>query len=115
MDAGDRRVCEQPETVWRDCESHRGPELLDLGTVSLICGVLSWGCLLSSLVGLPLGIAVWVWSERDLSKMRAGMMDPGGKAQTERAFNRGLYGMALSGLSWVFCSPLAYRVLTFDF
>jgi hypothetical protein len=113
------RPREPPGSVRRDCEPHRGPELVVLGTVSLVCGVLSWCCLPSSLVGLPLGIAVWVLSERDLSKMRAGMMDPGGKAQTERSFNRGLYGMALSGLSWVFCGPLAYNlaytVLNFDF
>jgi hypothetical protein len=44
-------------------------------------------------VGLPLAVAVLVLSNRDLGRMRRGLLDPAGRGETEKA-----WGLALEGL-----------------
>ena len=76
-DANDAdRPWEQPSEFRRDCAPHRGPQLWWLGFGGLACGVLSFGLAVTVAVGLPLGIAVVTLAERDLVRMRKGVMDP---------------------------------------
>jgi hypothetical protein len=48
-----------------------------------------------SLLGIPLGLAALVLATRDLSKMQAGLMDPRGAVQTERAGGKGFVAVML--------------------
>jgi hypothetical protein len=50
-------------------EPHRGTLVLVFGALGLF-------------VCLIFGILAWVWANRDLAKMRAGMMDPAGEEYT---------------------------------
>lgn len=103
---GESRPWEQPGVVRRDCAPHRGHVLVALGRASLVCGILSLCLALPALVGFPLGLVARVLAERDLVSMRAGVMDPRGRAQTERARRLGQYGATLSAIS-----PLVFMVL----
>jgi hypothetical protein len=75
MAGDDRQPWEQPGAVRRDCEPHRGPLVLTLGILSIVCGSLAlgaWLCfgpaVLLALLGLPLGIVAWVLGTRDLGE-----------------------------------------------
>jgi hypothetical protein len=103
------RPWEEPGVVRRDCEPHRGPALRLLARAGLAVGGLA-----AALAGLtPLGLAyaphdpacfavaaaaaalaaaawalaggVWWGCRRDLALMRAGRMDPSGRARTAGA------------------------------
>jgi hypothetical protein len=78
---GDDRPWEKPGGVRRDCQPHRSGMLLFLATVSILCSLFSC-LLLPGLIGLPLAISVSISARRDLGKMKAGLMDPGGEPQT---------------------------------
>src|SRR5947209_3124327 len=91
------RPWEQPGAVRRDCGPHRGGILKVLGTASAACGAFTLTMGVTGLVALPLGIATWVMARRDLSLMRAGRMDPGGRVRTEVAGQEALLG-AIFGL-----------------
>ncbi len=75
------RPRERPGVVRRDCEPHRGNWLRLYGGLALLVGMVAGGCVVLAIVSLPLGIVVWRLAARDLSKMRAGQMDPGGQQQ----------------------------------
>jgi hypothetical protein len=81
----------------RDCISHRGALLANLGNITLGVGALSL-CLLGvgAVVTVPLGISTIVMASGDLNLMRSGQMDPAGKAQTENGRNAAVIGLALS-------------------
>src|SRR4029077_1129175 len=81
----------------RDALPHRGALLTTLGNVSLVVGFLSL-CLFGAgaLVGVPLGIAVWVMAQTDLAQMRAGLMDSHGRHLTETARASAITGLILS-------------------
>jgi hypothetical protein len=108
----DVRPWEQPGTVRRDCESHRGPLLLFGGRVFFVLSLL--GVAFSRIDPLPtgwlpllalVGGAVCLWlSWHDLQQMKRGEMDPAGLTEVETA--RGLaryaivFGLLTLGLSW---------------
>jgi hypothetical protein len=97
----DPRPWERPGAVRRDCAPHRGRLLRVLGGVSLVCGILAPVLMLPGLIGLPLSVAVLVLSGRDLARMRRGLLDPSGRAETEKARGLAFGGLVLSaaGLS----------------
>jgi hypothetical protein len=71
--------------VRRDVEPHRGNVLRVLGAVGLVCGFLSPVLLVPGVVGLPVSVVVLVLAYRDLARMRRGLLDPAGRAETETA------------------------------
>jgi hypothetical protein len=81
----------------RDTVPHRGALLSTLGNISLAAGALSL-CLFgaSAIVGIPLGIAVWVMAQTDLAQMRDGIMDSHGRHLTETARASAITGLVLS-------------------
>jgi hypothetical protein len=65
------------------------------------------------LVGLPLGIAVYVVAGRDLARMRAGRMDKRGWGRAEAARSRAIDGITLSAPFWYFLRlGIAYLIAT---
>jgi len=52
---------------------HRGGLILVMGITAVVL----------SCCGLPFGIVPWVMGGRDLARMRAGEMDPAGRALTQ--------------------------------
>jgi hypothetical protein len=56
--------------------------------------------------GLSLAVAVLIVSNRDLGRMRRGLVDPAGRVETERA-----WGLALEGLVLNVVGPLIHGVL----
>jgi hypothetical protein len=81
----------------RDTVPHRGALLSTLGNISLAAGALSL-CLfgVGAIVGIPLGIAVWVMAQTDLAQMRDGIMDSQGRHLTETARASAITGLVLS-------------------
>jgi hypothetical protein len=96
------------DLVRRDYEPHRGALIVSLGNVSMIVGGLSV-CLLGlgGLISIPLGVLAWVMANRDLEHMREGLMDPGGKKQTETGRTGGIAGIIL-GLIFAAFYALVY-------
>ena len=89
--------------VRRDCESHRGAQLLAAGDTSLLLGALSLVLAFPALLGLGLGAAAWALASRDLRQMRARVMDPAGLSDTALGRARARAGVALSlyaGVLW---------------
>jgi predicted Zn finger-like uncharacterized protein len=80
--------------VRRDAEPHRGGLILTLGIISIVTSAL--GC--TGPIGLPLGIIAWVLGQRDLRKIREGMMDPEGLGQTQAGWICGIIGTILDSL-----------------
>jgi predicted Zn finger-like uncharacterized protein len=71
------------DLVRRDYEPHHGRLILGLGNLSMIVGGLalcSFG--IGAVVSVPVGILAWLMANRDLERMRDGLMDPSGKSQT---------------------------------
>jgi hypothetical protein len=132
MGGKDVEPWEQPGALRRDYESHRSGLLLGLGLTAGLCGILSVLCLplfisvspalanptllvrglelvvllivcFPWLMALALGISVWVMADRDLARMRAGLVDPRGlpRAEGAREWARiGLSAGLLSLLMW---------------
>jgi hypothetical protein len=84
-DAGETRPWERPGAVRRDCEPGRGGWLLLLSGAALACSFSAICLAVPALVGLPLGVAVWSMAGHDLARMRAGLLDPAGRAAAEEA------------------------------
>jgi hypothetical protein len=83
--------------IRRDCDSHRGPMIQNMGNLTLLVGGLSLCTFgIGLLVALPLGITTWMMANGDLEKMRSGEMEPQGKAQTESGRTSAITGMVLS-------------------
>lgn len=80
--------------VRRDGEPHRGRALLMLGALSAFAGALS-ACSLGyfALIGVPLGVAVWVMASRDLRRMADGSVDPQGISLTRHARQAAMAGV----------------------
>jgi hypothetical protein len=87
---------QQPGSVRRDCESHRGGLLLGLAVIGVLLAFLH----VLAVIGLPLCVAVWRMSREDLRKMQAGLMDPRGLANTRSARQWGVVGMII-GSMWL--------------
>jgi hypothetical protein len=77
----------------RDADPHRGQFLKLLGTVSVLCGLVSVFLVIPSLLGLPVGLFAVLAARRDLGKMRAGLMDPRGSSVTADAANMAFCGV----------------------
>jgi hypothetical protein len=108
----DDRPWELPGAVRRDVEPHRGGLLWWLGVTSLLFGGLAPVLVVTALIALPLGVTVWVLARRDLRKMAAGAMDPGGRGLTTEARDSGAVGAILCLLAIPMALFLA-AVLTF--
>ncbi len=108
----DRPPWERPGAVRRDVEPYSGLWPRALGVLALTLCALSLCFGLTGLLGLPLAVAVWVLAGRDLARMRAGALDPAGRAQAVQArrlaapaialavFGLGFYGSLLT-LMWL--------------
>src|SRR5262249_24933573 len=81
----DERPWEKSAKGRLDAEPHRGRLLLILATSALACGWLSCCLVVPSLIGLPLALAAYVASKRDLGRIRGGEVDRGGWGQTDAA------------------------------
>jgi hypothetical protein len=97
----DDRPWEQPGAVRRDCEPDRGELLHWLGLLSLIAGALSFCMSWTAVVGIVLGMRVWMMSGLDLGKMARGEMDPAGFEKTLKARKHAVRGIVLSVLFFV--------------
>jgi hypothetical protein len=100
--------------VRRDCASHRGPLLRWLATVALLCAALAGVCVVPVVLSLPPGVTVLALAWRDLRCMRAGQMDPGGRALTRDAFVCALVALLVPILGWLlwtvlFSLPLVFK------
>jgi hypothetical protein len=83
----------------RDTEPHRGRLIAVLGNTSMIAGTLSLClCGTGAALSVPLGAAAWAMANHDLEQMRAGVMDPAGRAQTEAGRTGGIVGIILGVL-----------------
>ena len=96
MKGEEGRPWEQPGAVRRDAAPHRGNWLLLLGRTALAFGALALCLAVPALVGLSLGAAVWVLGQRDLARMRAGIMDRTGRGDVQRAMDLAIAGALLS-------------------
>ncbi len=94
----------------RDAVPHRASMVMTLGIISVsllavdffstcCCGVL--GAMLTSGVGLGLGIPAWIMGQKDLAKMRDGLMDPSGRGSTQTGWICGMIGTILHGLGLI--------------
>jgi hypothetical protein len=70
--------------------------LLALGDASLLLGALSLPLGFLAVTGLCLGTAVWALASRDLKRMEARLMDPGGLSGTALGRTRARVGVVLS-------------------
>jgi hypothetical protein len=96
MGGDDWEPWRQPGAVRRDVEPHRGPLLLALANATLVGGLVSV-CLPGALVpAFVLGCFAYWASRSDLRKMRAGLLDPSGRADARRAGQRSLFGLFLA-------------------
>jgi hypothetical protein len=90
----------------RDGESHRGGMIDGLGSISLALGTMAF-CLvgLGTLVALATGIPAVVMANRDLDRMKTGLVDPAGRTATEYGRNKAMVGIVLgllTGVFWMF-------------
>ena len=76
-----------------DAEPHRGSTIFGLGVASIVMTVVYLFP-----IGIPLGIAAWVMARRDLRKMDAGVMDPGGRRKTRDGKTCGIVGVCINAL-----------------
>jgi hypothetical protein len=93
------RPWERPGAVRRDSETHRRRLLRALGLTSLVLSALGVALVIPALLALPLGLAVWAAARRDLRRMNAGAMDPGGRDATTAGRDYGALGALLSLLA----------------
>jgi hypothetical protein len=100
------RPWERPGALRRDVEPHRGNWLLLLAAVTLFLGVSSLAVVIPGWVAVPLGFVVDRLAARDLRRMRAGTMDPGGHVQAKRARLLGKLGTLLGAIGGAGCGLL---------
>jgi hypothetical protein len=82
----------------RDREPHRGGAILTLGILSALFGTLSLCCGVPAVAGLGFGIPAWVMATHDMHKMRRGVMDRNGMANTQSGQSYAMVGVVLSFL-----------------
>ncbi len=92
-DPGEPRPWEAAGRVRRDCEPHRGKPLYVAAIVTVVLGNLQLG-----VFGLPMAVAVYVLARGDLGKIRAGLLDPAGRRETEFARSLAFAGILVNAL-----------------
>lgn len=110
-DEADSRPWEEPGAVRRDREPHRGGRLLTLARVGSLCAMATPVLFVPGVVGVGLGVTVWLLARADLAKMRAGLMDPDGRKLAERARLHGVVASAFAGAWLVIDAVLLTRLL----
>ncbi len=100
-----------PRPARRDPGPHRAGLLRVLGGGALAANSLSMCLVLPALVGVPLAVVVWALASQDLAAMRAGGMDPAGRAGTEQARDWAVAGLILAGLGLVICAVIVGSVV----
>jgi hypothetical protein len=90
---------ERPGCFRMDCEPHRGTFLWWLACASYILGLLAllpcvgfW----FGVVGVPFNLCSRYLTKADLTKMRAGLMDPAGEEHTSQARRLSTLGLRFS-------------------
>lgn len=99
----DPRPWERPGVARRDCAPHRGNVLLLLATVAVLLSVASLCVVLTGWPAFILGAVIRHLADRDLADMGAGKMDPDGRAETEAARERALWGMLCGSFGGMAC------------
>jgi hypothetical protein len=97
---------EQFSAMRQNCKSHRGKMLLRLAGASLVLAVLALFFWFPALGSVPLGLAVLLFSERDLKEMRRGRMDLEGQQETKKAHTLAQIGLYISCIGLAFCIAL---------
>jgi hypothetical protein len=85
LESDEVRPWELPGAVRRDCEPHRAKVLARLSLAGATCSLFALFLWVPGLLGVTMGLAVWVMAAGNLNKMRAGVMDREGEAQTKEA------------------------------
>lgn len=98
---GDPRPWETPGATRHDCAPHRGNWLVLLGTLALVCGLLSFCIPLLGLAALATGLAVTNLAEGDLERIREGTMDPVGVEDADMARHQARRGIVLGLIALV--------------
>jgi hypothetical protein len=114
VDEEGERPWEHPEGPGRlDAEPHRARVIQTLGQVSMVCGFAAV-CLgvFGVAVGFGLGVTAWVMANRDLAKMRAGLMDRRGEEDTRQGRKYGIAGTHLNAIGLIACGLFACGMLT---
>jgi hypothetical protein len=88
----DFRPWELPGNVRRDCAPHRGEFLLLLARVAEVFSIF-FLFVIPAVIGLALGITVWILVRHDLRLLQKGLMDPAGRPLLERARRRSLWAV----------------------
>jgi hypothetical protein len=105
---GSKPPWELPGSVRRDCLPHRGPLLARLGAQAIAASLLAFALwcvgvgILCLPIGLALGLATWAMAGYDLVRMRRGLTDRRGEAQTREARRLGRLAVCLSLVGGVF-------------
>jgi hypothetical protein len=89
----------------------RGEQLRWLANASLLCGALAF-LVAPALIGLPLGVAVGVLAERDLTRVDRGAAPADGREDLRVALGRAALGASLSALGLGFCGVLLLGFVT---
>jgi hypothetical protein len=104
-DARRCRRCDTPldgeDEEGRYWEPHRGGMILTLGILSALFGTLSLCCGVPAVAGLGFGIPAWVMATHDMHRMRMGVMDRNGMANTQSGQSYAIVGVVLSFLCGV--------------
>jgi hypothetical protein len=88
----------------RHWQPHRGGAILTLGILGALFGVLSLCLGVPGIAGLAFGIPAWVMATHDIHKMRVGVMDRNGLANTQSGQSYAIVGVVLSflcGTGWM--------------
>ena len=93
---------ERPGGVRRDCKPHHGELLQLLGATSLVFGAFAFCAVLPGLVGIVLGVTVYLLGNRELSQMEKGIIDPAGKGLAREARRFAVAGIVTSLLGLLF-------------
>ncbi len=106
-DADGKPLWEQPGEFRRDCDPDRASTLTLLTAIGVLLALAGVAFFLPALVALALFAVVFHLAEKDLTRMRAGTMDPQGRRGTARAQGFALAGVAFSLFALVCgcCSP----------
>jgi hypothetical protein len=97
------RPWERPGGVRSDAVPPRSRLLLWLGGTGLVLGMLALPLGITALPGLPLSVAAWVLSQRDMAAMRADQMDLAGWHDARIVPRRGVGGALLSVAGLLLC------------